>query len=457
MNDLQAIPTERLEAEILSGAARSAAAMYRWLCLVAEFDRRDVASTWGLASTSAWVAWRCGLGPRTARDQVSVARRLQRLPLIADAMAAGKLSYAKVRAVCRVATPSNERDLLALAEAMTAAQLEETLRRYRKVDDDGEAEPHPTPADPSIAGFMWDADGRLDLRASLSALEGATVVAWLRAEADALMREELENGSAEPLVQPECNDPAGGNSSHERCNDGSAEPSPRRVSPRSQRFATALVRAAERRLGAICGRSADAADRYVVLVHTELDTLCGYGGSPGYIDGGPAITGEELAGLLDAQVPMQLLVKDTKGNPLFLGRATKEPNRYFRRAMRVRDKNRCRFPGCANELRIHGHHVLWWVRDEGPTDIWNVLSLCPRHHGLVHKGQFRIEADGHGDFRFIRVSDGAVLENSPPLAQAEVADTSDDAAAVSEPAGGTGERLTAYGMNVAIEALTRSA
>ena len=44
-------------------------------------------------------------------------------------MASGRLSYAKVRAACRVATPENEREVLAMAEVMTAAQLECVLRR----------------------------------------------------------------------------------------------------------------------------------------------------------------------------------------------------------------------------------------------------------------------------------------------------------------------------------------
>ena len=156
MDDLEAVPTERLEAEILAGAARSAAAMYRWLCLIAEYDRREGAASWGQASTSAWVAWRCGVGPRTARDQVSVARRLQRLPLVSAAMATGALTYAKARAICRVATPANEREVLGMAESMTAAQLEVVLRRYRKVSDDGNPEPDPTPTDPSAAGFISD-------------------------------------------------------------------------------------------------------------------------------------------------------------------------------------------------------------------------------------------------------------------------------------------------------------
>ena len=458
--ELDALPTERIEAEIIAGAARSTAAMYRWLCHVAEFDRREVARTWGFVSTAAWVAWRCGLGSRTARDQVSVARRLQYLPEIAAAMASGSLSYAKVRAACRVATPANEREVLDLAQALTAAQLEEVLRRFKKVDDAGNPEPDPEPADPSTLGVAWNEYGRLDLRADLSALDGATVIAWLRAEADAIMREELESGSAEPSLQCRCKDTGlGGDCSHASCDDGSAEPlaagGNRKVSPRSHRFAQALVRAAERRLDALRGRTGDAADRHTILIHADLETLCGLSGSPGYLDGGPAISAGELHKLLEGQVPMQLLVKDSKGNPLFLGRTTKEPNRYFRRAMRVRDHNRCGFPGCRNELRLHGHHVLWWVRDEGPTDIWNVVSLCPRHHGLVHSGQFKVEADGRGGFTFIRASDGAVLQAAPPLPA--VVDLREDPAAVSEPNSGCGERMTNEALDGAFLALSKTA
>ena len=73
----------------------------------------------------------------------------------------------------------------------------------------------------------------------------------------------------------------------------------------------------------------------------------------------------------------------------------------------------------------------------------------------MHKGYFRVEADGAGGFRFIRASDGAMLEASP--AMPEVTDVPDEPAAVAEPAGGTGERLTSYGMSRAIEALSRTA
>src|SRR5438067_13433974 len=44
---LESLPFERLEAELCQLAAQSAAAMYRWLVLGAEIDRRTCRSSWG--------------------------------------------------------------------------------------------------------------------------------------------------------------------------------------------------------------------------------------------------------------------------------------------------------------------------------------------------------------------------------------------------------------------------
>src|SRR5215218_6571507 len=89
---------ERLEDEIVELAAHIHAATCRWLGLVAEFDRLRGWEAWGCRSCAHWIAWRCSISDVAARDQVRVARRLQELPRIREAYAAGELSYSKVRA-----------------------------------------------------------------------------------------------------------------------------------------------------------------------------------------------------------------------------------------------------------------------------------------------------------------------------------------------------------------------
>ena len=52
----------------------------------------------------------------TAREHVRVARALRDLPVIRAEFAAGRLSYAKVRALTRIATPATEAGLAELAD-----------------------------------------------------------------------------------------------------------------------------------------------------------------------------------------------------------------------------------------------------------------------------------------------------------------------------------------------------
>src|SRR5437899_11654834 len=112
---------DELEDELATLASHVAAGMCRWLELVGELDRRG---NWGwrTGSCAEWLAWRCALLPRTAREHVRVARRLLELPRVRAAFSRGELSYAKVRALTRVATAGSEEELLELARALTASQ-----------------------------------------------------------------------------------------------------------------------------------------------------------------------------------------------------------------------------------------------------------------------------------------------------------------------------------------------
>src|SRR4051795_4759832 len=130
-----ASPLPELARAITSGAVRLAAATAEWLRLVGEFDERGGWHGVGINSCGHWLAWQCGMSPVTGREHVRVARALRGLPKIAAAFSAGRLSYAKVRALTRIAAPDCETALLDFASSATASQTERFCRAWRRVDD----------------------------------------------------------------------------------------------------------------------------------------------------------------------------------------------------------------------------------------------------------------------------------------------------------------------------------
>jgi Domain of unknown function (DUF222) len=114
---------DRLADEIAELSAHLDAATARLLDLIREFDAR---AGWnhGFRSCAHWLSWRVGLDIGAAREKVRVARALGTLPRLAKALAQGELSYAKVRALTRVATPATEERLLAVGRAGTAEHVE---------------------------------------------------------------------------------------------------------------------------------------------------------------------------------------------------------------------------------------------------------------------------------------------------------------------------------------------
>ena len=81
--------------------------------------------------------------------------------------------------------------------------------------------------------------------------------------------------------------------------------------------------------------------------------------------------------------------------PLSVGRATRTIPPHIRTALALRDKG-CRFPGCDRPPEwTDGHHIKHWA-DQGPTEIQNLVSLCRRHHRVVHERGWGIHMDEHG-------------------------------------------------------------
>ncbi len=127
-----------------------------------------------------------GLDLGAARERVRVSRALETLPLLSEALAHGQLSYAKVRALTRVATPETEARLLAVGRAGTAAHVERIVRGWRLVDRRAEARETSLRHAGRALHVHQDEDGMVVLRGRLEPEVGALLVQALAAAREAL-------------------------------------------------------------------------------------------------------------------------------------------------------------------------------------------------------------------------------------------------------------------------------
>lgn len=126
----ESISLEELEAQITALAGQLNAANYRWLVLIAEFDRRNGWADGKLPSCAHWLNFKCGLNLGAAREKVRVAHALAGLPKIAASMSRGELSYSKVRALTRVASTATEDALPMIGLHGTAYHVERLVRGF---------------------------------------------------------------------------------------------------------------------------------------------------------------------------------------------------------------------------------------------------------------------------------------------------------------------------------------
>ncbi|ORB42830.1 hypothetical protein BST41_09240, partial [Mycolicibacterium porcinum] len=101
---------------------------------------------------------------------------------------------------------------------------------------------------------------------------------------------------------------------------------------------------------------------------------------------GPVLSDEERQYLLcDAICEVWL---ERHGQPISVGRSTRTISRRLRRALEHRDRC-CVVPGCGATRGLHAHHIVHW-EDGGPTDLDNLVLVCPFHHRAHHRGEITI-------------------------------------------------------------------
>ena len=376
---------DRLGDEIAELSAHLEAATARLLDLIREFDAREGWNT-GFRSCAAWLGWRVGLDLGAARERVRVARALGTLPLLAQALARGELSYAKVRALTRVATPETEERLLAVGRAGTADHVERIVRGWRRVDRQAEARETARRHTSRALHVYQDEDGMVTLRGRLAPEVGALLLQALAAAREALYQRTREKDA-----------------------DAGPVDVPAETPTMAQQQADALALLAETALHHGIDPSAPG-ERYQVVVHVDAEVLADPD-QPGQsvLEDGARVSTETSQRLAcDASRVVMRHARD--GRVVEVAARTRTIPPALRRALHHRDRG-CRFPGCGVRFG-QGHHIRHWAQG-GPTTLSNLALLCHRHHRAVHEEGYEVDRHSDGELCFRR-PDGRLLPEVPP-------------------------------------------
>jgi len=335
---------------------------------LAEVERRGLHAAEGQLSAAAWLARRHGISPGLAAAQVRVARALEEMPRVADALArareAGPEAFARAEEV-----------FVESARARSYHELRLELDRWRQTVD---AERAARDEDERHARRRFtavpSADGMVRTEGELDPENGQYVITALRAKVDAWARQ----GIGDERIP-------------------------------AQRRADAL--------GEICHEWLDLAERpalggerpHVVLTMDLAALEARSGGRASLEDVGPITPSTALRLACDASVTR--VITDARSVPLELGRTTKVVSPALRRALAVRD-GRCAFPGCERPPGwCDAHHVRHWA-DGGETGLSNLVLLCRPHHRVIHRGFGVAMVDGRPEFR--RPDGTPLVDRSPP-------------------------------------------
>jgi hypothetical protein len=361
-------PAERLEVlfgELAELAGQRNAIDGRIVEIVAEIDRDELCGATGARSVAALVAWKIGSSSANARAISTIARRLEAFPRCAQGMREGRLSLDQVGVIAARAGEGSDEHYAELARVATVNQLRTAVSL--------EPRPEPDSGPPPQASITKTSDEQFSCwRIKLGHLDAAKFDAALASHRDALIAEwKLDHGKGD------------------RASD---------IAPPLPGTFEAFMRLVE------AGWDTEAARRphghhTTVVVHVDVAQRVAA------LHLGPLLTEAERQYLTcDATCEVWF---ERHGEVIGAGRATRQINRRLRRALEYRQPS-CAVPGCSATRGLHAHHIVHW-EDGGPTELANLVLVCPYHHRLHHGGAITIT----GPADDLRVTDDAGRQLSP--------------------------------------------
>ena len=437
---------ESLGREISELCSYIYAAEAKLLDLIHRFDADECYTSLGFHSTAHWLNYQCGVGMNAARERVRVANALAELPKLKRALAAGKLSYSKVRALTRIADANNEDYLLMIATYGTAHHVEKLVALYRRsvrLQDVATAEAVYASRELTV---HYDEQGALIVHGRFPAEQGALIVKALEMAMDRDFAKTSRDEPDRQLSEDRAAEP-------DAANDAFA------ASPSVQSPDTPPIRIATRRADALAAiaetylnrpdNAGSTADRYQVVLHVaasasedDVDSPAGLraevekdppavtpadekqdsvsprcGSTPAnppavtsHIEHGMHMT-HEASRRLACDCSVLPIKEDRFGEVLSIGRKSRSIPPAIRRALIARDGG-CRFPGCTHTRFVDGHHIRHWA-DGGETSLSNLVLLCRHHHRLVHDGGFGCSKKSSGEIVFTDTWDQPIEDQVP--------------------------------------------
>ena len=350
----------------------------------------------GVSSPEHWLTMRAGLSPFRARAVVRVARRHGELPTVMGEFADGQLSFDQVAIVARYAPAHVEASVAELAVFASVPQLRRALSHYS----------FDPPAEPGYTERNATFDAQVAADRAAEALADNAQTADTAADNGATGQAGGDEHAGDPpgwnglaLTEDRSGAPAELSMSHDEWGRFTmrftasadlgalveaalkeAKDALFTAGRPEVTFGDAMVEIAGRSMGAV--ESINRRDAYRTYVFLDTDG--------GWLAGQPRLP-KHIAAKMTCDGILQP-VWLTQGAPVNVGRAQRIVPTRTRRLVEDRDRG-CRFPGCTS-TRVECHHLIHWANG-GPTDSWNLASLCSFHHDGHHAADFTISGDAN--------------------------------------------------------------
>ena len=359
--------------------------------LVERVGAFDAAEGWaadGDYSFACWLGARTDLTRAESRQLSRLARTLRTMPATEAAVHEGTLSVAKATLLAGVINERTEERfseqeafLIEQVQGLSVDQAKTALDYWKQLaDTDG-----PDPSDPTRnwARLSPGYQGSWHLEADLDPVSGALLHAVLGAIVDRMHQ------------------------------DGRFADLPPSENTAGRRTAEGFVEMAHRASGARPDQPAVHPDIVVVVPHQALTDAEPNPFDPPHLIGAGPLTLLDVSRLALLGTVSTLTVDD-RGRPLNLGRKQRLATTDQWIALTIRDHG-CVAPGCDRPAAwCQAHHLRWWERDIGLTDLPNLALVCSHHHHLIHDNGWKLGQKDDGTWLLTR-PDGTTVPSPRDL------------------------------------------